>query len=475
MLSKSSKPLIKRLFFDREKKSFLDFDLEQNRTCKSIQNQYKKEISEKIEKKYGKDVNLNNFAFIISDPKINRQTNSTSLIEIKVDLNYDIYDFLTKQQYILYYTEKSKHRKDLKSKARNKLIVNNERFFGIEKDNDKEIEKYITNEKIYRYDEQKNKFNKEKSSIDEKNITFIIDRNNQITVEINFIRKIDYYYDNNAKTKIPPCLEGKNLKEIPDFLVKVHTPSLDYIFGQYRKGNVNQPLENAIKKAKIKCNNITIEYDLNNELMNSGSRLFAKTQSILSKCFSLKEIMQTLEIRKIFLHFFEDKKISAIIENILSYKINNKNKNYLLSLMNIKQILEYSENNYLDIFNENLINKYKIISSNAEEAISKLDNKSEKYEDDIKEILKDIFIDDLFDEVYYTIFEKYIEPFHNEITNLLTKDYEFDKKPLIIQKLNKITANIFLDILSFRNIDSFNCLCNKNDNNADGNGNVANS
>ena len=474
MSNKSTKPLMKRLYFDRDKKSFLDFDLEKYKTCKSIMTKLNKEINEKVIKKHGKDVNLNNFAFIISDPKIYKQTNTTSLIEIKVDLNYDIYDFLAKQQYILYYTQKKNYNNSEKRKTRNKLKEINEQFFGVEKEKGKDIEKYMTNEKVLRYDNQKNQFNKEKTTIDEKNISFIDNYNNQLYFEINFIRKINYYYDNNAKTKIPPCLTGKNVKDIPYFLVEINTPISQYIFGQYKKGNINQPLENAIKKAKIKSYFNTIDYDLNNELMNYSSLLFAKTNSIVNKCFSLNEIMKNVEKRKIFLHFFEDKKISAIIENIISYKINIKKKNYLISLMNIKQIVEYSENNYLDIFTEDLINKYKNISLSVEESFSKLDTNSEKYEDNMKEVLHNLFIYDLFDEVYLKIFEKYVVPYHKEINNLLVKEYKFDKKPLIIQKFNKITANLFVDILEFRNIDNFNCLCSKSDKNINNGGNTIN-
>ena len=93
----------------------------------------------------------------------------------------------------------------------------------------------------------------------------------------------------------------------------------------------------------------------------------------------------------------------------------------------------------------------------------------------MKEILQNSFINDLFDEVYLKIFEKFIVPFHKEITNLLIKEYEFDKKPLIIQKFNKITANLFVDILEFRNIDNFNCLCSETDKNDTQNTNESNS
>ena len=142
--------------------------------------------------------------------------------------------------------------------------------------------------------------------------------------------------------------------------------------------------------------------------------------------------------------------------------------------MNIKQIVEYSENNYLDIFTEDLINKYKNISLSVEESFSKLDTNSDKYEDNMKEVLHNLFIYDLFDEVYLKIFEKYVVPYHKEINNLLVKEYKFDKKPLIIQKFNKITANLFVDILEFRNIDNFNCLCSKSDKNINNGGNTIN-
>ena len=157
MSAKLPKTDKRQLFLDRNRKHYLEFDLEKTKTCSEVFNSLKEEINKKILEIYDNTKKLE-FSFIMIYSKFTSKWDN-SLIEIKLDIETSLSDIMTNRQYYLCYLPVNTFNMNTKRKARNKLEeVDNDRFKGVERitKESHELEKYLSNEGIYYFDKENN-------------------------------------------------------------------------------------------------------------------------------------------------------------------------------------------------------------------------------------------------------------------------------------------------------------------------------
>ena len=473
----------RQLFFDRNRKNYIEFDLEQLKTCQEIYNSLHEEIDKKISEIYtNKNINKSCFNFILMHIRTMNKSDASTLIEIKLDLESNLSDILTNKQFFLCYLPKITFNIDKKRKARNKLNedeFNNDRFKGVERESlsDHELEKYLSNEGVYYFDKEKVEFIYGKGNITEKKININYKKTN-IDILIDEIKK-DEYFEN----KIPPSIEFLQ-KKCPNFIFQIHQNNVTHILGLYKQKSY-LIWKNAINMAKIKNNNTTIDSSFNTNIFTYNYLLFVKRESIPRKCYIINQILENAEKRQIFLDEYKDKKISDITNNIISYKINIKNNKFFDAWLCLKQISFYIDFNnikdngqkkrekekYLDIFTPERIEIYSNTVKKVNEAIKKIKD----YDEEMNNVLKNIFKIDLFDTLYSQIYELYILPYFKKIKDILNIEYRFDQKPEIVQKFHLLMSRYCASYFDMKNLDNFNYLYPHKEEKEDENNNRTNS
>ena len=371
-----------QLFFDRNRKIFIDFSINNIKYCNDIYNLYNKKIEGKIREIYGEEKSTKNFGFIFINSKINTKTeNNSPTIELKLNNRKPIAKLLATNNYYLCYLPINKYDINLKKKVRkNYEDKNDNSTFGIELETllNHNLEKYLTNEGIYWFDKNKNEFLYGKGNIDEKKIE-INTKKYKITIKINCIRK-DEYYEN----EIPSLLEGVKIK-IPNYIIVIFNNNVAHVFALKNQKNF-LIWKNAIKQAKIKYNNFYVHTSFNTNISTCVYQHFVRSQSIPNKLYTLNQILENYEKRKIFLDEITDKKIVDIISNIFLYKINLTKKKFFEACLCLKQISFYADFNninsqaqkqieiekYSKIFTQERINLYNNIEQKANEAMSQI-------------------------------------------------------------------------------------------------------
>ena len=456
-----------QLYFDRNRKIYIEFSIENIKYCKDIYNLYKKEIEEKIIDIYGEEKSkIFNFSFILINSKINTKTeNNSPSIELKVNIRKPIIKLLITNNYYLCYLPINKYDINLKKKVRNNIEDKNDNnTFGIILETllTHKLEKYLNNEGVYWFDKNKNEFLLGKGYIDEKKIE-IITKKYKITIKINCIRK-DEYYENT----IPSLLEGIKIK-IPNYIIVIFNNNVSHIFAFKNQKNYIT-WKNAIKQAKIKYNNFYVHTTFNTNISTCVYQHFIRSQSIPNKLFTLNQILENYEKRKIFLDELTDKKIFDIISNIFFYKINLNKKNFFEACLCLKQISFYTDFNninnqaqkkieiekYSKIFTQERINLYNNITERSNDAMSQIKS-IENYEKEMNIALENILEQNLFDELYYQIYELYIEPNYERVSNQLKTEYNFDRIPKVIKKYQLLLSNYCVKFFNMNNINNFNC------------------
>ena len=466
-MSKKNLKLAKyQLYFDRNRKIFIEFSIENIKYCIDICTLYNKEIEQKIEEIYGEEKSSKNFAFILINSKINTKAeNNSPSIELKINNRRPIIKLLATNNYFLCYLPINKFDINLKKNVR-KIIEdrNDNSTFGIELETllNNNVEKYLNNETIYWFDKNKNEFLYGKGNIDEKKIE-IITKKYKITIKINCIRK-DNYYEN----EIPSLLEDVKIK-IPNYIIEIFHNNVSHIFGLKNQKNF-LIWKNAIKKAKIKYNNFYVNTSFNTNISTCVYQHFVRSQSIPNKLYTLNQILENYEKRKIFLDELTDKKMVDIISNIFLYKINLNKKKFFEACLCLKQISFYADFNniiteaqkqieiqkYSKIFTQERINLYNNITQKANDAMSQIKS-IENYEKEMNIALESIFAQNLFDELYYQIYELYIEPNYEKVSNKLKTEYKLDKIPKVIKKYQLLLSNYCIKFFNMNNINNFNC------------------
>ena len=458
----------RQLYFDRNRKTFIDFDLERTKTCLEIKEELQEEIDKKLSEIYNDKYKEMNFSFIMMNSK--SKFDNSSLIEIKLDLTTPLSDIMTNKQYFLCYLPKNCINIEQKRKMRNKFEEhnNNDRFKDVERGSTSthQIEKYLNNEGIYYFDKEKVEFIYGKGYVNENKIT-INYKKTSIEITISELKKENYY-----ENEIPPSIQVFKIK-CPNYILEIHQNNITHFLGLYKQKSYLL-WRNCINSAKIKNNNTTIDSSFNTNISNYNYLLFVKKHSVPSKCYIINQLLENPEKRQIFLDGYNDKKISDLASSIYSYKINIKNNKFLEAWMCLKQISFYVNFNniedevqknrerekYSKIFTQERIDFYNNVVKKVNESISKIKSCKE----DMNNVLKNIFKIDLFDNLYYNIYEFYIYPYFQKIKNLLNTEYDYDQKPDIIQKFHLLLSKYYINYFNMKNIDNFNCLCINVDN-----------
>ena len=458
----------RQLYFDRNRKTFIDFDLERTKTCLEIKEELQEEIDKKLSEIYNDKYKEMNFSFIMMNSK--SKFDNSSLIEIKLDLTIPLSDIMTNKQYFLCYLPKNCINIEQKRKMRNKFEEhnNNDRFKDVERGSTSthQIEKYLNNEGIYYFDKEKVEFIYGKGYVNENKIT-INYKKTSIEIIISELKKENYY-----ENEIPPSIQVFKIK-CPNYILEIHQNNITHFLGLYKQKSYLL-WRNCINSAKIKNNNTTIDSSFNTNISNYNYLLFVKKHSVPSKCYIINQLLENPEKRQIFLDGYNDKKISDLASSIYSYKINIKNNKFLEAWMCLKQISFYVNYNniedevqknrerekYSKIFTQERIDFYNNVVKKVNDSISKIKSCKE----DMNNVLKNIFKIDLFDNLYYNIYEFYIYPYFQKIKNLLNTEYDYDQKPDIIQKFHLLLSKYYINYFNMKNIDNFNCLCINVDN-----------
>jgi hypothetical protein len=471
----------RQLYFDRNRKIFIEFDLEKTRTCLEIKEALNEEIEKRITEIYKN--NNNKFCFIMVYSR--SKNDNSSLIEMKLDLNTQLSDIMVNKQYYLCYLPISNTNINQKRKVRNKFEddhIKNERFKDVERDSlsTHEIEKYLLNEGVYYFDKEKAEFIYGKGYVDENKI-IINYKKSIVEISISEIKKEDFY-----ENKVPTSIEILKIK-CPNYIFEIHQNNVLHFLGLYKLKSYLL-WKNCIDSAKIKNNNSSVDLTFNTNILNYNYLLFVKRHSIPSKCYIINQILENPEKRQIFFDGYHDKKISDLTISIFSYKINLKNNKYVEAWICLKQISFYIDYNnikdeiqknrekekYAKIFTQERIDFYNSVVKDVNEAITKIKN----YKEEINIVLKNIFKIDLFDSLYYNIYEYYIYPYFLKIKAMLNTEYEYDQKPDIIQKYHLLLSKYYVNFFNMKNLDNFNCLCikkyEKEDSNNYSNSNIIN-
>ena len=141
------------LYFDKEKKNFIQFNLENNTTIYDILIKYKDILSDNINNIYKK--NIDECVFIIIENKINKKNEDIpSLMEFKINKRIKLYNLLQNPQNNLYFIPKRKSNKENYIKARNEKINLENNYDLVETDyfTTKNAEEYLPKSLIYLYD-----------------------------------------------------------------------------------------------------------------------------------------------------------------------------------------------------------------------------------------------------------------------------------------------------------------------------------
>ena len=461
-----------KLYFDRNRIYFIEFDIEKINTCQRIYETLKNDIEKKIHLLYRNIPKGINFNFIVIFSKINSRYDNKSLIEIKIDMSFKFTELMQTNQYSLYYLPEIKY--DIKKnlfEARFKEALNKkEEKVNI---NNTELEKYLNNEGIYYFDKSIVQFLYGKGYVDEQKIIINCKKLN-IEILINQIKK-DEYFDN----KIPLSLQVFQTK-CPNYIFEIRQNNTTHILGLYKQKSF-LTWKNAVTFAKIKNKSRRIDSLLNKDLHQNNYTLFTNCHSVPSKCMVIEHILENTEKRQIFLEEFDDKKIADITSNIYNYKMNIKNKDYIGALACLKQISFYIDfdnieneyekkvemEKYKNIFTKERIDKYKTLVKKVNDVFTNAIKKGE----DIKNILEGFFEQDLFDNLYTQIYEIYIIPFFEKMKETLNKEYNHDRKPKMIKKLDLLLSKYTMNYFGMNDINNFNCFCNKETSNMDNNNN----
>ena len=460
-----------KLYLDRNRIYFIEFDMEKINTCKKIYDLLKNDIEKKINQLYRNIPKEYNFNFVMIFSKLNSRYDNKTLIEIKIDRSFKFTELMQTYQYSLYYLPEIKYdiKKNLyKEKYKGALNKKEEIINSI---NNTELEKYLSNEGIYYFDKTAIQFLYGKGYVDEQKIIINVKKLN-IEIIINQIKK-DEYFDN----KLPLSLQVFQTK-CPNYILEIRQNNTTHILGLYKPKSF-LIWKNAITLARIKNKSRRIDSQLNKDIDQSNYILFTNCHLIPSKCFVINQILENPEKRQIFLEQFEDKKISDITSNIYNYKINIKNKDYIGALACLKQISFYTDfdnienelekkiemEKYKNIFTKERIERYKILVKKVNDVFTNAVKKGE----DIKNILEGFLDQDLFDNLYYQIYEIYILPFFQKLKETLKKEYNHDKKPKIIIKLHLLLPKYTMNYFNMNDINNFNCLCCNDTSNMDNN------
>ena len=489
----------KKFFFylDREKLNAIQFTLDTNTTSDYLLSKNKDILINRIDSLY--KLKIEDCNFLIIEAKTNmKKDDIPSLMELRVNKKTKIYNYLQNPKNNLYFLPKNKSNLSDRQKARDKFYLVENGYEEVETNYflTKPTEEYLSKAVFYLYDNDKQVLTKEKGSVDKNKIT-ILKNGNRDTIEI-YIRDIirALYYSETSQAPYRKNLPIKG--DRPKFYIEIQTNNKTYFFTHF-KDNLYLQWENAIKTAITKYNNFNLELNINIKINAIKSSLFATLHSIIDNCYSINKILFSNEKRKIFFSDFPDKKMGAIISNIIRYKDLIKKNQYLDTWMRFKEILTYIEsfsnlnnknenknenenenkiiileedkindisniNHINNLFTDERIKKYREISESADENVKKIKIEESSlflFQNELKSALSNILKEDLFDDIFYYLYKLYVVPYFEEFKKIIKQGSIPTEKPLVRQKLQFLLALYFNKIICNISINDFNLIYSK--------------
>ena len=502
-MKNNSKANLKNLYFDIEKKNFIQFSLNVLTTCESILTNYNDDIKSKITPLYTKtkqkkipnnksrnssfQVDISDFDFFIIEEKLEpiKDGVTSSLTRFKINHEVFIIQYFENPCYNLYFLPINKNSvKNNRIKSIGHIMMN-ELYEDIEKSNYNLIKKnnddFLSKTIIYFYSIKKKKFSKQKGSVDEKKIIiYSWSDEKKILMEIFISEIIKVIYINDS---------DNNSIDTPKY-IKIHTINTEYIFAEFKE-NLFQQWQNAINQAMVIYKNFSAELNLDTKISGEKINKFATNHSIIDDCFILNKIITNDEKRKMFLEDFPDKHISSIFNDIVMYKNLIKKNEFFNSWMKFKQILSYidyyidnnnkiSDNNiiceeYNKIFNEDRIKIYKKIEEESYITFQKINQDPQILTDSFNTIvnngLKNILDINLFNDLFYDLYTIYIVPYFEKEKKTMEEEIGSSNIPILRQKFQFLLA-LYCNQIFQMDTNNFNLFTiNKNKNNIGENGN----
>ena len=498
----------RKLFFDKEEKTFIEFNLDPNTTCRKIYEENKDKIIEiiklnkNLEKNFDLDIELeeDNFYFILIQPKDKNEKEKQKLIipavlDLKLKLNDNIYNLiLSNPKSLLCFLEKNNSKINLRKNARSLFVLEKDIYEDTQdsklKDNtvkENFSEEILFKNTVFLYEMKNQNFIKKDIIIDFDKITF--NKENKY-VYINKIKKFKYFIYDSEEFKEHQIKGDKMFGYI---MIDINEDE-SYLFG-HKKENIYKKLCNALKCSINNYRISLIDVQVDNDIYSNKSSLFAIYHLIIENCFLIKEILSNNEKRKIFIEVFPEKKIGEIIDKIIEYISLNKKEQYLESWTNFKQILTYIKP-YKDIKDKNNnkekekdekndelfkvlqkinISKYedvlketndalqnimiKLKKENENENEKNINNSSNNLQNNLNKALKELLKDNLFDDLFFYLYNLYIFPFFEKIKKNLKEGESPQNKSLIRKKFQLLLALYYFKFFELK----FNYLGDKDD------------
>ena len=482
----------KRLFFDKDEKYCIEFNLDEKTTCQKIYNENKEEITNMIKilnknlpKNFDLDneLELDNYFFCLIQPKIPQEKGAekkivTPTIDLKLKLYENIYNiYSSNPNSIICFLAKNKAKLNLRKNARSLFVLEKDIYEDTEdsKLKDNTVKENIEEEILFKYTvffyESKNKnFIKKDIVIDFEKIT--ITKENKY-ININAIKKFNYFIHDSDEFK---KLNIKADKMYGYIIIEINEKE-SYLIA-HKKEYYYKKLLYSIKCA-INNNEISfLDVQIDNNIYSAKSGLFAIYHLIIDNCFLLKEILSNEEKRKIFIDIFPQKKVGEIVDKIIEYKSLNKKELYLESWTNFKQILAYLEpykdesknqtNELFNVLKKVNINKYKEVLKESNNTLQNImmnmkkgnvDNPNNNLQNNINNALKELLKDNLFDELFYYLYNLYLLPYFEEINKTLKEGESSQNKSILRKKFQLLLALYYFKFFELK----FNYLGDKDD------------
>ena len=438
----------RNLYFDRNRQNFIKFSLDVRTTCSAIQKVHEKEIKKMLKEIYGDNVNFDKFSFLIVELIANK-FEGKSYIDLKVGMNDTIiFTALQNTQLMLCYLPINIHNIELKKKLKTiiptpKESKNNpqeiEDIFSYKGKKEKNIKVYLSKTIIHYYNNNKKTFSKEKIKVTEKEIHIyakqvrtilikdITEFNTFLSTEEEEYKKIlDNYIINGDKPKY--CIEITTAKK-EKLLIGRNT--LEHFI------TINKAIEASI----FNFQNIKVDHFLKEKLIGLNNDLIENNKKLAQSCFTINDLVNNNEKRRILLKDFKEKNLGYIVNNIIEYKINFKNKKYNEAIDNIKKILEIINEKmekeelekYQNIINKDRIEQIENIYNKARD-FNRIENNIEWNKNIENEFDKVININ-IFNDLYLDIKKEYLSDYNVE------NNYYIDKKDEKLSNNIKILQN----------------------------------
>ena len=458
-----------KLFFDKELKTFIEFNYEQKVTCQKIYDENRIKIIDTIIKinkdlpeYFDLDMELeeDNYFFCWNKPNSKKDKNKymPANIQLKINLTEEIYNTLIncdKSQVSLCFFYKNTAKTNLRKNAISYFVLEKDIYENTQETRlrDFTTKDNISNElfrgTVFLYDIKTKNSVKKEIIIDLEKITFVKEIKFLYSSSIEKIRS--FYYDSEEYKKYK--IKG----EKHSGYIMIDTKGNEtYLISQ--KQDKYKKLLSAVKCCMNNYRMSIIDLQIDNDIDSIKSGLFAIYHLIIDNCFLLQEILSNNEKRKIFMSVFPNEKVGKLLELIFDYKSINRTEKYIESWTFFKQILKYLEpykdkdkekkDELYDIIKNIDISKYTEILNKTNDVLQKsLFNNQKNNSDNNNDLnnnmndgLKEYLKDDLFDDLFFSSYDTYIYPFFDKIRKCLKEGETPQNKSEIRKKFQLLLA-----------------------------------